>query len=49
MLFRSEAGHEDLLVALAEAGVGTRTTREIFVTSLPAGAEERMGPRAHRA
>ncbi len=38
-----------LLVALAEAGVGTRTTREIFVTSLPAGAEERMGPRAHRA
>ena len=38
-----------LLVALGEAGIGTRTTREIFVHAIPTGAEERMGPTARRA
>ena len=38
-----------LLIALAEAGVGTRTTREIFVSPLPVGAQERTGPAVRRA
>ena len=38
-----------LLQGLSEAGVGTRTTREIFVHAIPTGAEERMGPTARRA
>jgi small-conductance mechanosensitive channel len=38
-----------LLVALADSGIGTRTTREIFVTALPGAAEERIGPTARRA
>jgi small conductance mechanosensitive channel len=38
-----------LMLALAEAGIGTRTTREIFVSPLPLGAQERMGPAVRRA
>jgi small conductance mechanosensitive channel len=38
-----------LLVALADSGIGTRTTREIFVHAIPNAAEERMGPTARRA
>ena len=38
-----------LLVALAHEGIGTRTTREIFVTAMPAGAEERARSQARAA
>lgn len=38
-----------LLQALSEAGIGTRTTREIFVHAIPTGAEEHVGPTARRA
>lgn len=38
-----------LLLGLGEAGIGTRTTREIFVSAMPGAAEERMGPTARRA
>src|SRR6266850_2842581 len=38
-----------LLQALGEAGIGTRTTREIFVHAIPAAADEHVGPIARRA
>ncbi|HEY6867554.1 MAG TPA: mechanosensitive ion channel family protein [Candidatus Eisenbacteria bacterium] len=38
-----------LLVAMGEQGIGTRTTREIFVSALPGQAEERLGAPARRA
>ena len=38
-----------LLMALDEAGVGTRTTREIFVTPLSVSARESVGPAVRRA
>jgi small conductance mechanosensitive channel len=38
-----------LLQALLEAGIGTRTTREIFVHAIPTAAEEHMGRTARRA
>jgi len=38
-----------LMLALAEAGVGTRTTREIFVSPLPVSARESAAPAVRRA
>ena len=38
-----------LLVALARDGIGTRTSREIFFTAMPAGTEERARSQARAA